>query len=471
MSSGVTGAPTALTRPAPGPARPYQFPRFEKRTLANGLRLLVAPMHALPVVTVHVLLDAGTTRDPAGREGVAMLTAALLAEGTTTRDGAALVDRFEQLGTALATGADWDSAWCESTVLTPRLDALLALLAEVVRTPAFAPRELERLVAQRLAELLEQRAEPRGLADDMFARFAYAPGARYGIPMGGSPTSVGAIVRADVVDFHAARMTPSATTIVLAGDVTADEAQRLVAARFGNWEEGTSVGGGRRGAEGPGAPDAASPDVGSVHVIAKPDAPQSEVRVGHVAIPRAHPDWLPVHVMNAVLGGLFSSRINLNLRERHAYTYGAFSTVDARRHAGTFDVSTAVESEVTAPAVREIVAEIARMQEAPVSTDELSLATAYLEGVFPIRYETTEAVAGALANVAIFELPDDYYDSYRARVRALSAGEVWQAARRHLRPAGSQVVVVGDPAKVSEPLAGLGLGTVRVWDTTGAPLR
>lgn len=468
MSGEAVGPPPATgARPAPGPVRPYQFPRFERRTLANGMRLLLAPMHALPVVTVHVLLDAGATRDPAGREGVALLAAELLAEGTRRLDGAALVDRFEQLGTALATGADWDSAWCESTVLGPRLDALLTLLADVVRAPAFAPREVDRLAAQRQAELLEQRAEPRSLADDMFARFAYAPRARFAVPAGGSEASVRSIGRDDIVAFHARHVAPASTTVVIAGDVTSDEAERLVTARFGGWSPAGSMG----VAPGPGtpAPDAEAPGGRAVHVVAKPDAPQSEVRVGHVAIPRAHPDWLRVHVMNAILGGLFSSRINLNLRERHAYTYGAFSTVDARRNAGTFDVSTAVERAVTAPAVGEILQELSRMQEAPVRADELSLATDYLEGVFPIRFETTEAVAGALANLAIFALADDYYDGYRARVRALSIDEVWQAARTHLRPAAAQVVVVGDAAAIRAPLESLGLGPVHVWDATGEP--
>ena len=464
-------APPPPPRPAPGPVRPYQFPRFAQRTLANGVRLIVAPMHALPVVTVHVLMDAGATRDPRGREGVAMLAAALLAEGTTSLDGAALADRFEQVGAALATGADWDSAWCEATVLTPRLEALLVLLADVVQAPAFAPREVERLASQRLAELLEQRAEPRGLADDMFARFVYAPEARFALPAGGSEASVAAIGRGDVADFHATHMVPVATTVVIAGDVTADGAERLVGAAFGAWRSAAAAGAGRReGVRAGVAPDAMSPGASAVQIVAKPDAPQSEIRVGHVAIARGHPDWLLVQVMNAILGGLFSSRINLNLRERHAYTYGAFSSVDARRHAGTFEVSTAVASDVTAPAVREIVGEIARMQAAVVGADELSLATAYLEGVFPIRYETTEAVAGALANVAIFDLPADHYDSYRARVRALSADEVWRVAREHLRPGATQVVVVGDPAKVTAPLAALGLGAVAHWDAGGAPL-
>ena len=474
----MSGTTPASGRPAAGPVRPYSFPRFVQRLLSNGVRLIVAPMHALPIVTVHVLTDAGATQDPPGREGLAMLTAELLAEGTASVAGAALVDRFEQLGTALTTGADWDSSWCESTVLAPRLESLLALLAEVIQAPAFTQREVERLAAQRLAELLEQRAEPRGLADDMFARFAYAPAARFATPAGGSETSVAAITRDEVVAFHAARMTPASATIVIAGDVTVDAGAQLVAGLFGGWRAGGATLPPRRAsvAEREGtpetagvAPDAKPASAGEVLIVAKADAPQSEIRVGHVAIPRSHPDWLPVHVMNAILGGLFSSRINLNLRERHAYTYGAFSSIDARRHAGTFEVSTAVESEVTAPAVREILLEIDRMRAAAATADELSLATAYLEGVFPIRYETTAAVAGALANLVIFDLPHDHYDTYRARVRALSTEDVWRVAREQLRPAETRIVVVGDPMKIAEPLAALGAGPVRTWSAEGVP--
>ena len=178
---------------------------------------------------------------------------------------------------------------------------------------------------------------------------------------------------------------------------------------------------------------------------------------------------MPVFVMNAILGGLFSSRINLNLRERHAYTYGAFSHLDARRHAGPFEVSTAIRSDVTAAAVREVLTEIDGMRAAPVTADELSLATAYLDGVFPIRFETTAAVATALANLQIFGLADDYYDRYRDTVRGMTRERVHAAARDHLHPDRLQIVVVGDPSAVIGPLAELGAGPVHVYDVTGAP--
>jgi zinc protease len=209
--------------------------------------------------------------------------------------------------------------------------------------------------------------------------------------------------------------------------------------------------------------------VRTVHVVGKADAPQSELRVGHVGLPRLHPQYFPVVVMNAILGGLFSSRINLNLREAHAYTYGAFSSFDWRRAAGPFSVATAVRSDVTDAAVREILLEIDRMRAEEVSEAELTLATSYLDGVFPIRFESTTAIANALASVVTYRLPNDYFDRYRASIRSVTADAVLAAARAHVRPEHLQIVTVGDPAVVRGPLEALGLGPVVVYDAEGNP--
>jgi len=208
-----------------------------------------------------------------------------------------------------------------------------------------------------------------------------------------------------------------------------------------------------------------------VHVVAKADAPQSELRIGHVGIPRTHPDYFCAVVMNAVLGGLFSSRINLNLREAHGYTYGAFSSFDWRRQSGPFAVSTAVRSDVTDASAREVIFEIDRMRRERINGDELSLATSYLDGVFPIRYETTAAIAAALANMAIYGLPEDFFDRYRERVRAISSDDVLDAARKHLQADALQIVVVGDPAVVVAPLEALQFGPVTIYDSLGRPIQ
>jgi predicted Zn-dependent peptidase len=453
---------TTALRPQPGPSRPYRFPAFERHRLANGLQLVVAPVSKLPVVSMMAIVDAGAACDPPGREGLAQLTASALIEGTRTLDGAQLTERFELLGGSVSPSTDWDYVAASTTVMTSRADAALGLLAEILMTPAFPDRELERLKSERLAELLQQRAEPRGLADEMFSRFLYGAGSRYAAPEGGTEASVSPIIRDDVVVLHRERYRPAATTLVIAGDVTLDGALGMVERAFGRW-----VGEAPRLAT---VRDRPASLQRKVHLVLKADAPQSEVRIGHVGVPRGHREYFRIVIMNAILGGLFSSRINLNLRETHAYTYGAYSQYDWRRGAGPFVVSTAVKSDVTDGAVREVLHEIARMREAAPGADELSLATSYLDGVFPIRYETTSAIAGALASLIVYGLPDDYFDRYRENIRSVTAADVLAAAQAHLHPEQLQIAVVGDPDVVRAPLERLELGPAVLYDSEGKEL-
>lgn len=449
-------------RPSPLPPRPYQFPRFERQRLANGMQVVVAPVRKLPIVTVVALVDAGAVCDQPGREGIAALTGSLLLEGTQTISGADLTDRFEGLGASVEASADWDGAAVTLTALREHLGPAVALLGDVLLKPAFPLREVERLKAERLANLLQLRAEPRGLADELFTRFLYARDSRYSFPEGGSEESVAAVSRPDVEAFYHARYRPGCVTLIITGDIGADEALNMANQTFAGW-----AGDVPDSIEVSFAPARAQR---ALHIISKPDAPQSELRLGCVWLPRRHPDYHASVVMNAVLGGLFSSRINLNLREKHGYTYGAFSHLDWRRQAGPFVVSTAVQSEVTAPAAREAITEIEQIRAERITDDELSLATSYLGGVFPIRYETTDAIAGALATVVRYGLPDDFYDTYRDQVRAVSADDVLRVARAHLDPGSLQMLVVGDLDRVQQPLEALGFGASTVYDTQGEVL-
>jgi len=452
-SGSGSGAPAPLPRPAPGAPRPYHFPTFERVTLENGLGVIVAPVRALPMVTVMLVSDAGASAEPAGREGVANLTARALLEGTKRR-GTDVTELFERLGTSIGAGADWDVATVAMTTLTPRLEEAMELFGEVILDPSFPERELARLKAERLSDILQLTAEPRGLANEMFARVLYERGSRYARPEDGSAGSVRSLSRADVESFYAARYQPSVSTLVVVGDVGVDDGVRLARSVLGAW----------RGSASESPPVQAAPARTSrvVHLVPKADAPQSEIRMGHVGIPRSHPDYFPVLVMNSVLGGLFSSRINLNLREVHAYTYGAFSGYAWRKGSGPFVVSTAVKSDVTAESAREILLEIERMRTDTISEDELSLATSYLGGVFPIRYETTDAIARALSAMVAYGLPGDYFDSYRDNVRAVTKMDVLHAAERHLHPDELQLLVVGDPAIVRSPLEELDFGPLEL---------
>ena len=439
-------------RPVPGASREYHFPKFERATLSNALRVVVAPFNRLPIVTVVAVVDAGALWDQNGREGTGPLTAKLLLEGAGKLDGAELTERFEELGASIEAGADWDAALISMTVMSDRLGRAMALFASVLRQPAFRPREVERLKAERLAEILQIRAEPRGLADEAFESAVYHASSRYATSLGGSEASVKAIDTPDIRAFYEQRYSPATTTIIMAGDVTPATAKKLTETHFGDWA----------GPAATPAPRADRParDTRATHLIARPDSPQSELRIGHVGVPRKHADYFDLVVMNAILGGLFNSRINLNLREAHAYTYGAFSAFDWRRDAGPLVVSTAVRTDVTAEAITEVINELERMRREPVQTQELTLATSYLDGVFPIRFETTAAVATALANQVIFGLPDDYFDTYRDHIRRVTIESVQRVAREHLHPDRLQAVVVGDAA-VSEKLRALGIGELR----------
>ena len=441
-------------RPSAGPRRPYRFPTFERTRLPNGIEVVVAPVRRLPLVTIRIVLDTGARQERREEAGVASLAASALAEGTTRLDSAALADAFEQLGGALLTYATWDATQVRSTVLSARLEPALRLLAEVVRTPAFNVREVDRLKEERLAELLELKSEPRGLADERFNDWLYRPSSRFSVQEGGSEKTVRPLTRDDCVAWHARQFAPAITALVVAGDVELDEVARVAANVLGDWSVKPPV---------EFAVDDSPANVTRLtRLIDRSGAPQSELRLGHVGLRREHPDYFNVTVMNAILGGVFNSRINLNLREKNAFTYGAFSSYEWRRDAAPFSVSTAVATAVSAPAVREILAELDRMRQAAPTADELSLSTSYLDGVFPIRFETTDAIASALASLVTLRLPDDYYDTYRDRIRAVTADDVLQAARDHIHLDRLQVLAVGDREQVLPTLDGLPLGAINI---------
>lgn len=468
--SGASGAiESVATRsglvPPPMAVRPYQFPAVHRVTIGNGLTLVVAPMPRLPIVTVCALVNAGASADPAGREGLAALTAQALGEGTGALDGAALTERFEALGTALEAYVDWDSSVAEFTVMPSRLDAAFALFAQVLRAPSFPARDVARKREERLDNLAQLLADPHGLASTRFTGFLYDHSARYARPAHGNIRSVTPLDATAVRDFHTMHYGPATTTLICVGDISVERAVALAESHVGDWRSAATspvVSGVDHAVDRPVAGRRAV-------IVAKADAPQSELRVGHVGVPRSHPDYLAIVVMNAILGGLFSSRINLNLRETHAFTYGASSGYDWRRGAGPFVISTAVKSDITHRAVEEILREIDGMRAAPPSREELTLATEYLAGVFPIRYESTEAVAGALAGAEVFGLPPDWFATYRDRIQAITPAQVHAAAMAHVHPSELLVLAVGDPQVITAPLEGLGVAPVVTHPTTFDP--
>jgi zinc protease len=445
---------STVVRPVPGAPRPYHFPAFESHRLANGVEVVVAPVRRLPLVSIRIVVDAGARSESVEEAGVTALAMTALAEGTTRLDGASLAEEFEQLGATLITAASWDASQAATTVLSDRLEPALRLLAEVVRSPAFPEREVVRLRDERLSELLELQSEPRGLADERFAGLLYKGASRFSRPEAGAEDTVSALTADACRSWHSRVVAPRAITVIMAGDVEASHAVDVVSEVLGSWSGAAEPL--------PVADDSPAHLARRVHILHRPEAPQTELRLGHVAVPRVHPDYFDIVVMNAILGGVFNSRINLNLRERNAYTYGAFSAFEWRCDAGPFTISTAVATEVTGAAVREVVSELEKMRAGPPTLEELSLCTSYLDGVFPIRFETTDAVAAALAGLRIVGLPDDYYETYRPRIRAVTVESVARAAQQHLHLDRLQILAVGDRQRVEAPLRELGLGEVTV---------
>ncbi len=433
------------------------MPPFTRSRLTNGLEVMVAPFQRLPVATIRVVVDAGATWDAPGRAGESFLTAKSLVEGTRQRSADEITAAIERLGGELDSETDWNDLSVSTTIQASALADALAVMGELVRTPIFPDSGVLRNRNEQLAEREQARLEPRQHADDAFASVVYDPKARFALPEAGDSATIRTFDRSTVQAYHAATFTPERTCVIVVGAVDPDTTLARVRDSLGDWARGNHE-------DGNAILDRAAERT-AIHIVDRPGASQTELRMGHVGIPRRHPDFFAVVVMNSILGGLFSSRINLNLREKHGFTYGAFSAFDWRVQSGPFMISTAVQTDATAPAIREVLAELDRIRESRISEDERSLAVNYLAGVFPIRYETTAAIASALAAMRVFGLPADYFETYRDRILAVTADEVLSAAQKHLHPSQLQVVALGEASAIEPTVTGLGREVLRVGST------
>lgn len=442
------------TPPPPGPIRPYEFPPVVVERLGNGMEVRVVRKLPFRLVTAMVVLRSGESSVPDGRDGLAVLTGAALEGGTTRRSGIQLARRLEDIGANFGAAAGWDSTTVAVSCIADHLVEAMPLLAEMVRSPGFDAAEFDRYKAQRLATAAQRRMDPASLAADVHARFVYGKGDTYARPVGGTVASLATVEPRHARDHVAARYGPSQAALVVVGDVDIHEVLQLADREFGDWT-------GREAAP-PGAVVRGRDPQRTIHVVHRPGSVQSEIRVGHIGVARCIEDYLPLTVVNLVLGGSFSSRLNLNLRERHGFTYGVRSSFAARRERGPFAVSTAVENSVTAAAVREIFKETEALAESGPTGEEVDAATSYLAGVFPLRMETTGQIASRIASLIVFGLPLDYYRSYRDRIRQVARGQAALAARRHIRPQELCTVVVGDADAVAPGLEDLDAGPVTV---------
>jgi zinc protease len=439
--------------PKPGQSTPIQLPMPASFQLANGLTVFLNARPGLPVVSTSLVVKTGSGANPSSKPGLANFTAAMLDQGTTSRSALQIADQVAQLGASLRTTSTMDSTQTRGTSLRRNFDGLLQLIADVNRHPTFPAPEIERQRASRLGSLAQQRETPSSVANAAMFAALYGPSHPYGYVELGTEASNKAMTKEDMQAFWSQNFVPNNAALIVSGQITEAELRPLVEKVFGDWARGT-----------PASPAPANPVTTSARlvIVDKPGAPQTELRVGAIGAARSTPDYEAARVMNEELGGLFSSRINLNLREDHGYTYGAGSQFLFRRAAGPFLVYSAVRTDVTAPAVSEIFKEIRRMRDTPMKDDELAMAKDSLIRSMPSDFQTSDDVTATTAAIYVYDLGLDYFTKYRSRLTGITVGQAKAAAEKYLVPEKLVVVAVGDRSKIDRALQELKLGSLEL---------
>jgi zinc protease len=434
--------------PRPLPARDIKFPPYEVQTLPNGLKVVAVLHHEQPLVNFRLLIGAGAAADPKDKLGLAHLLASLLDQGTTTKSAQEMADEIDFIGGAMGAGAGTDLTFVNLLVMKDSFEVGMRMLSEMARHPGFAQAEIDRQRQQMLSGLRVSLDDPEYVANSVFDRLVYGfhP---YGLPDSGTPETLAAIARDDLIAFHARQFIPNNAILAIVGDVTADEAFNTARKVFSDWEK----------RELPAQTFIAPPDpTRRVIVVNKPDAVQTEVRVGHLGIPRRHPDYMAVNLAIRILGGEGSNRLHQVLRTQRGLTYGAQANMDTLRDTGDFEAETNTRSDATGEVLRLIVDEFWRLQRERVREVELADAKAYLTGSFPLTIETPEAIAMQVVNVLFYGLPLDQLQNFRERVNAVTADDIQRVARELLRPDRLSVVLVGNAKAFSSQLEGVGFG-------------
>lgn len=460
---GTAGAQVDRTKPPElGPPPRVSLPPIVTRELPNGLKLMIVEQHELPLADFVLLVGSGSTADPASKTGVANLTAAMLREGTTTRKSLEIADQISFLGINLSPSSSWESSTISLHTPTAQLDSALALFADVALHPAFPANEFERIRKNRLTELLQLRDQGPAIANLAFPAIVYGSAHPYGAASIGTETSVKSLTTADLQSYYQANFRPNNSTLIIVGDVTPAQIEQKINALFGGWQR----------ADVPsltyGEPPKSSGT--TIYLIDKPGAAQSSFRIGTVGVPRSTKDYFALTVMNTILGGSFTSRLNQNLRETRGYTYGAGSRFDMRRAAGPFTASAEIVAAKTDSALLEFMKELNGIRQ-NVPADELSRAKRYLQLQLPSNFETTQQIASALIPVAMYGLPLDYYNNYVQNIEAITQADVARVAQQYINPASLAVVIVGDRKTIEQGLKAINVGPISIRDLSGQAIQ
>ena len=452
VATAAQQAPDRSVPPKPGPPPPLKVPLIQKRTLSSGVPVWIVELHKVPVVHVSLVVKSGSGADPLGKYGIASLTAEMLDEGAGQRNALQIADAIDYLGASLSTSSTSDASYVDLHVPVARLGDALPIMADVALRASFPEAELQRVREELLASLLQAQDDPASLIQFAFPRLVFGPQHRYGTVSIGTMAAVKGFSVEDLRHFHAQHYVPSNAALIVTGDVTTASTMARLEAAFGAW----------KGAPAPqtAVPPAPQLTTRQIYLIDKPGAAQSQIRIGWVGVPRSTPDYFALRVLNTILGGSFTSRLNQNLREEHGYAYGASSSFEMRRAAGPFYAAAGVQTDKTAEALTEFFKELDAIRK-PIPAEEIEKAKNYLALLLPRTFETTESLAGSLAQVFVYNLPADYYATYTDRIRAVTPADVQRAAERYIQPDKFAIVIVGDRKVIEPGIKALSLGPIK----------
>jgi predicted Zn-dependent peptidase len=447
--------------PKPGEPPELVLPRFEQATLDNGLTVLVSTRKELPLVYVGMAFAAGGSQDPKGKGGLADITYKMLLEGAGGKDTLALDQAFQDLGVSPSVSVNPDGAFVGTRVLERNADAALGLLADVVRKPNFAQKDFERRKKLQLADLMRAMGSPGFLAQQAYLNAVFGPEHPYGHPVSGLPATVETLSLQDAKSFYQRNVGPKAAGLVMAGDITLDEAMALAKKSFGDWKGGATP------PPVPPAPAALARQ--QVVFVPKPGLDQTVIVMGRPGIASGHPDEYALELATTVFGGFFGSRLNMNLREDKGYSYGAGASVDTRLGVGPLTASSAVRSNVTGPALHEFFQELKGLQERPITQKELEAAREGLVRAIPGGFETVEGLGASAAQLFFKRRPLDEFARTVVGLEKATPAEVQRVAEAYLGPAAMQVVLVGDPEVIQQQVGPLELGKLVPQDPVAPP--
>jgi zinc protease len=465
----ATMAPAALAAqdkdpPTGGPLRPYAVPSVQTFTLNNGLRVLLVERHSLPVVTARFIVDAGAMREPADKNGLAVLTGNLLSEGAKGLTGAQIAEQMADLGAQFATFGDYGTAYVAVTSLTNNFPKALALAASSLTDPTFSQADFDRLKTSTIASYRRSQSTVEGVGSRVFNMAIYDPATPYSRPPAGTATSLEKLTRDEVVNWYKSMYSPKNTTLILIGDITAATARSVAEQAIGSWNTP--------------AP-ALSPFVGKAQnitanriiLVDRPGSVQSQIIIGQPMVGWESDDLLRITATQRVLGGGVSNRVNNNLREKRGWSYGVFASYSPLKGTGSFYISGTVRTNATDSSIAEAVKEYRRIASEPVPEAELTGHLTNVVSGFPSSVQTVQGLMTRLTTVVVYGLPLDYYSTYRERLAAVTPADVGRVGSTYLKPDALTIVAVGDLKTIEAPIRALNLGTVEVWDTEGKKLR